>query len=206
MNGYKNITFWENERRLKKLIKFRNYVVDYFNDSHKDTFGIHPTEGEKAKHSRRKINLMIDEVHKMIIAAGINCNIRWVPPPAVGGYAGKVDVLINLSNLYRFNISPHDAIDLIERAIGVYQSDRRKSVFRTFNPFWWMSRLLYWFARTPFSLIEVAGFDATRAERSTLGRFVKIIFILISVIASLLAILYYMGWLEILKSALEIGS
>lgn len=206
MNGYKDITFWENERRLEKLVKFHIYVVDYFNDSHKDTFGIHLTEGEKAKHSRRKINLMIDEVHKMIIAAGINCNVRLVPPPAVGGYAGKVDVLMNLFDLYRFNIGPRDAVGYIERAIGVYQSDRRKSVFRTFNPFWWMSRLLYWFARTPFSLIEVAGFDATRAERSTLGRFVKIIFILISVIASLFAILDHMGELDALKSALGVGS
>ena len=206
MNGYKDITFWENERRLEKLVKFHIYVVDYFNDSHKDTFGIHLTEGEKARHSRRKINLMIDEVHKMIIAAGINCDVRWAPPPAVGGYARNVNVLMNLSNLYRFDISPHDAVDFIERAIGVYQSDRRKSVFRTFNPFWWMRRLLYWFARTPFSLIEVAGFDATRAESSTLGRFVKIILILIPVIASLFAILDHVGWLDALKPALGIGS
>lgn len=206
MNGYKNITFWENERRLEKLIKFRNNVVDYFNDSHKERSGIHPIEGEKARHSRRKINLVIDEVHKIIVAADVSCIIWLSPPPVIGGYTRDFDVLMNLFNLHKFDITPHDAVSFIERAIGVYQSDQRNSVFRTFNPFWWMNRLLYWFARTPFNLIEAAGFDATRAEGSALGRFVKIILMPIPIIASLLAILYYMGWLDVLKSALGIGS
>lgn len=206
MNSYKNITFWENERRIKELMKFRNHIIDYFDNCRKHDLRPYLVEGEKAGRARREINLMIVEVEEILVAANINYTVRSYPPPAVGGYVQYIDVLANLPHLHRYDITPADAISCLERAIGVYQSDQRKSVFRMFNPFWWMGRLLYWFSCIPFNIVKAAGFNSTKIEGSTLGRLVKAVLYPIPIFASLLLILYHMEWLDDLKFALGIAN
>lgn len=205
MNDYENITFWENVRRVKELEKFLNHVDDYFNDCRQDNSDVDFIEGEKAKHARSKINLMNVEIQKIIAAAGIDCAIQYIPPGVVGNHV-HVGVLENIFNLSRFSITPNHVTGFLEQAMGVYQYDRRKSVCRTFNPFWWIGRFLYWFSRIPFNILKASGFNATKAEGSTLGRLVKAILHLIPIFASLLVILYYMEWLDDLKSALGIAN
>ena len=51
-------------------------------------------------------------------------------------------------------IPANTAVDFIERALGVYQSDRRAALVRTINPLWWLSRGLLWFARIPFVFLD----------------------------------------------------
>ena len=203
MNDYRDITYWENKRRLSRLIEFQNYVVAYFkivemNDSR--------IENEMAKKYRREINRMNSEIHKIVHASFISPKITWKPPPVLGGHVQDVDVLDNLFTLFQFSIPANMVTDFLERSIGVYKTDQRNSIFRTLNPFWWIGRSLKWFARLPFSLVGAAGFDATKAEDSIFGRFMKIMFMVIPVIASLLAILDYMGWLEVVKSMFGIGA
>ena len=162
-------------------------------------------EGEKAKHARSNINLMNVEIQKVIAAAGIDCAIQYIPPGVVGSHI-HVGVLENIFNLSRFSITPNHAIGFVEQAMGVYQSDHRKSVCRTFNPFWWMGRLLYWFSCIPFNIVKAAGFNSTKVEGSTLGRLVKAVLYPIPIFASLLLILYHMEWLDDLKFALGIAN
>ena len=101
---------------------------------------------------------------RIIAAAGVSQLITWTPPPAVGGYVQQIHVFPNLFELDRFQI-PHDhAVDFIERAIGVYQSDRPAAFRRTINHLWWLFRGLLWFARIPFVFLGAVGFDAARAE------------------------------------------
>ena len=64
------------------------------------------------------------------------------------------------------HISSEHVINFLERSIGVYQSDKRKSVLRTCNPFWLIGQLLDWLSHIPFILIGSAGFNETRAEQS----------------------------------------
>lgn len=206
MNDYKNITFWENARRVEGLIKFRNHVIDYFNNCRKHDLRSHLVEGEKARRVRSEINLMLVEVEKILIAANVNYKMKSYPPSAVGGRVQHIDVLANIPHLHRYNITPADAISCLECAIGVYQSDQRKSLFRTFNIFWWIGRLLYWFSRIPFNIFKASGFNSARTEGSTFGRLVKAILYLIPIFASLLLILYHMEWLDDLKSALGIAN
>ena len=110
-------------------------------------------------------------------------------------------MLFNLFEFPRFRIPFQNAVDLIERAIGVYQSDRMAAIRRTINPFWWLFRGLLWSVRIPFILLGAMGYDAARMERSNAGKNVKL---LLAISALLLTILKLMGWLPAAKAQLGI--
>ena len=148
---------------------------------------------------------MIPEVSEIVDASGIPATIHWTPPALLGGHTQVVRIFDNLFMLDRFSIQPQYALDILERSIGVYVDDRMGSLFRTFNPLWWLGRAIMRFARIPFSLIAAAGFDAERAESSTLGRLVKAVMVLIPVIAALLAILDQIGRLDMFMALIGVG-
>ncbi len=160
-------------------------------------------ENDMPKKYRREINLMNFKIRKIADASFISTKVTWTER---GGYIENVDVFDNLFILFQFSISFNQVTDFLERSIGVYETDQRNSILRTLNPFWWVGRALKWFAHMPFSLVSAAGFDAAKAEGSILGRLTKVIFMVIPVIASLLAILDRMSWLEIVKSMFGIGN
>ena len=207
MNSYRNIPLWENVRRLEILGEFRNDVVRYFDncEHHEGAWMIdRPIENTEAVQARQRINSTVDQAQRIIEAAGIPQTITWTPPPAVGGYVQKINMLSNLFEFTRFRIPSQNAVDLIERAIGVYQSDRMAAIRRTINPFWWLFRGLLWFARIPFVVLGAVGFDAARMEKSVLGKFFKAILTLLLATSALLTILNLLGWLPAAKALLGI--
>ena len=204
MNSYKHILIWENTRRIRILNEFRNDVVIYFNNSTPLGLGDGRSEAPEAVKARQRINLGVNQAQDTIVAAGVTLRMTWTLPPMVGGYVQRIDLIDNLFELDRFQISPNHAIGFIERAIGVYVSDRRAALWRTFNPLWWLWCAFLWFARTPFLLLGGMGFNADSAERSWLGRFFKLIFSFVLLVAALLTILHLMGWLPAAKTLLDI--
>ncbi len=165
MNSYRRIHFWENTRRLQILKKFHSDVVIYFNSPKK-------TESVQA---RERITHTVDWAHHIIYGANVNPIIKWRAPSNVGRYTHDVDVIYNVFKLDEFEIPESQVTDLIERAIGVYQSTRRAALFRTINPFWWLFRLLMWFARIPFIVLDEIGFPTTSWEGSLLGKRLKVL-------------------------------
>ena len=204
MNSYRHISLWENSRRLRVLEEFRNDVVSYFNNSSPLGIGEGRREGTEAVQARQRINLTVPQAHHIIEAAGIAPSMRWMPPRMMGGHVQQINLLLNLFELDRFQIPSQNAVDFIERAIGVYQSDRMAAIRRTINPFWWLFRGLLWFARIPFVVLGAVGFDAARMERSVLGRFFKAILTLLLATSALLKILNLLGWLPAAKALLGI--
>ena len=189
MNGYRNITFWESLRRQERLNEFHEHVVTYFT-------ALHECQAEQASQARISINLILKDVQAIVYAADVYPVISWTPPRFVGGPSIKVDVIENLFYLERYNLGPDNVIDLLLRAFGVYKSYQLRSFLRTINPFWWLWRIFNWFARLPFLLLGTAGFNSTRAENSILGRFFKLAFLLIPLIAAFLSILSHLDLLE----------
>ena len=118
----------------------------------------------------------------------------------IGGHVREIDLLLNLFELDRYQISANSVVGVIEMALGVYRSDRTAALRRTINPFWWLFRGLLWFTRIPFVFLGAMGFDVARAEGSAFGKFVK----LVTATAALLTILNYMGWLPAAKALLRI--
>ena len=208
MNSYKNIPLWENARRCHILAEFRNDVVSYFNncvhDEHSWIAEGKRIENTDAAPARRRINSTVVQAQRIIEAAGISQSIMWTPSPMVGGNAQQIDVLPSLFELDSFRIPHKRAVDLIERALGVYQSDRIAALRRTINPLWWLFRGLLWFARIPFVFLGQIGFNTARAEGSALGKLFKAIIALVTVAASLLTVLNLLGWLSAAKALLDI--
>ena len=123
MSWYKKIPYWENRKRLKMLIKFKKLVVNYFNNVEYDPF-FSLKENQEAIKTRHEINLCLDKIYSYIISAGINPTIYYSPPPAIGGIAGNIN-LHNIFHLHGFEISPQYIIDNVDRAIGIYENDKK---------------------------------------------------------------------------------
>lgn len=208
MNFYTKIPIWENKRRIKKLTEFRELVQTYFNNSRKDWRTENRIEEEEAQKARVEINLRLDEVHKLILMSGRNPSVTSLPPAATGGYITNIDLIYNIFVLDRHYRGPQSFIfDLIDRSIGIYQSNQFQAWVRTFNPIFYLEILLDGMASLPFILLGKIGFDQNRAEASFIGKVLKGsmygILWLVSVPAGLLTILYYLDYLEPFKKFLK---
>ncbi len=187
VSGYDNITYWENERRIRLLRKFCEHVSGYVeHSSYNHVKHVHREDAE-AKNARREINFMMEKVYGIV---DVTHDHR-------GPYGSRVRELLYIFDHF---VKEDMIVDLLQRAIGVYEGNRRKSLGRTFNPFWWLDRVIRWFVRLPFDLLGAVGLDSDKIEVSWLGKIVKFIFALIPVIAAFLTILYYVGWLAMLKN------
>ena len=166
MKNFREITCWENSRRLEKLVEFREQANLYLKSLTSDSFGLY--ESKESKPIKTKINYLIQEVAGIVHAAEISTYVNHD--------RDQIEIISNIFMLRDLHISSEHVINFLERSIGVYQSDKRKSVLRTCNPFWWIGQLLDWLSHIPFRLIGSAGFNETRAEQSLVGRLFKVIF------------------------------
>jgi hypothetical protein len=195
MNYYKKIPIWENRRRIDFLIKFRNLVVNYFNNVTYEQWGLGVVENEEAKKARTEINMSLHKAHFTTIAAGVNPSVFYTPPPAIGGITGDINVLLNIFHLHYYTINPQEALDIIDRAIGTYEDDRINSIIRIFNPFFWLDLLLDYIVSLPFKILGKFGLNQEKIEDSALGKIIKGILYLILVVAAFLEILDKLGFL-----------
>lgn len=189
MTPYTKILPWENARCLERLSEFRNLVVEYFNYSKADWRVSDRIEEPKAQEARVKINRMMDEVHDIILFSGVNPTYRWTPPPAVGGYVQNLDLVQNIFNLQPFQIAPTVVLDVVDRAIGIYEGNAKAAFLRAINPFFYIGRVFDFVARIPFLLIGRAGFNQAKAEASLIGRLIKGVIYVVTILASLLTVL-----------------
>lgn len=198
MRPYDKIFIWENRNRVKLLKEFRNLVIEYYNNVERNSF-FSVKENEKATKLRTKINLILDKIYWIIKSANVETSIFYFPPPAVGGYSLDIDLICNIFNLARYEISPQQVLDHIERAIGIYEEDKIKSLLRTFNPFTWIMLIIEYLATLPFKFLEILGFNRTEIEASILGKIFKGIFQFIFWFAALLTVLEKFELLDIFK-------
>ena len=199
MRYYKKILPRENNRRLSKLTSFRNDVVNYFNNCKFDRSEFEVNENEEARRTRIEINTALDEVHEIILAAGINPCLTYQAAPMRGGFITDLDVIMNIFNISSHQITPNIITDQVERAIGIYTKNRRAALFRFFNPFFYLGLIIDLLANLPFVLLGRIGFNRAKAESSLLGRIAKGFFQLVYLIAAVFAVLYYLGYMEAVK-------
>lgn len=203
MLPHKKIPIWINASRLKKLKVFRNEVVHYFNNSRLDMIGEERIEQERAKQSRITLNKMMREIFEIIAAAEVIPVLRWTPPAMIGGYVQNIDVIGNLFNLDRYEISPNVVIDYLDRTIGIYESNTTGSVLRTFNPFYYVGLIFDYLVELPFIFIGKIGLNREKAESSLIGKLVKASLYLVTVTASLLTILELLDYLDPVKKFIK---
>jgi len=203
MNDYKKITIWGNHKRVKLLNEFKGLIITYFNNIEQLDWSLNVRENEKAKQMRTEINKNLNKIHSFIVLAGVNPEINYFPPPAVGGVALDIDVVNDIFNLHHFLIDPQQLLDFIDRAIGIYENDRLNSLLRTINPLFWIGLILDYIVSLPFKIIGGIGFDQKKIESSNIGKIVKGILYLIVVFASFLTVLEKLGYLEKLRLLIQ---
>ena len=198
MRYYTKILIWENKRRLNKLKAFRPLMIRYFNNS-RVGFGGGRVEESAAKEARREINLLRDEIHSIILNSGIDPSFSWTPPAAVGDDETEIDLIEDIFNLDQFDIGPNNLLDLMDRAIGKYDSNRKSAFIRTFNPFFYLGLVLDTISDLPFIAIGILGFNRQKIKMSAIGRLVKGILYLTIIVAAVLTILHLLDFVEPIK-------
>lgn len=190
---YDEITIFELVRRIDFLIQTKKDIAEYFKGLSYDFMG-HPSENDEASRLRQKINQNLRKITRYIVATGTSSSIFYTPPPAIGGIQGDIDLVSNMFNLSRFDISPNMLIDKIDQSIGIYNDEKIRALIRTLNPFWWAWKLIKKIVRFPFFLIQEAGFNTSKIERSFVGKLYSFISSVIVLLAALLAILSAFGY------------
>ena len=200
MRYYTKILPFENTRRLAKVMDFRNQVVEYFKDCELD--GLELIEGDRAIQLRPEMNKSLDEVYDIVQAAGVSTQFLYDPPPIRRGFRGSIDVLQNIFHLANLEIEPSAVCDQLDRAIGIYERNRRPAKLRMINPFFYLARLLDFVAEIPFAIWGAMGFDRKKAEKSRTGRVFKIVFQSVIFLAALFEALDYLGLWDRIRDAL----
>ena len=190
MRHYTKILVWENNRRLKKLIAFRELIIEYFNDD---------TNTATANVARNKINRSLNQVHSIVLQSGTNPIYTWRAPPIAGGYSAKIDLISNVFNLDDYLTEYGLVLDLIDRSIGIYESNAKSAFIRIFNPFFYVGLTFDFISDLPFIALGKLGFNRQKAKSSTIGRIVKGVLYLITVFAAFLTILHLLEFLEPVK-------
>lgn len=190
--NYKEITIFELDKRIKFLIESREDTVNYFSQLSYDLMD-HPAENKSASELRQKINYNLSKIEKFISATGTRTSIFYSPPPAIGGIQGNIDLFANIFNLDKFDISPKWITDCFEKSIGIYNNERKSAIIRTFNPFWWLWKLIKVIIGIPFFILNEAGFDSGRFENSILGKIIKLA-LEVAVGVAIAYIVFKFGW------------
>ena len=203
MKSYKKITYLQNKKRVKELQLFRENVVSYFKSRKQSSWG-ESYETDASTEFRRNINLAISKIQGIIHSADIDPVLVYTPPPAIGGYIQRIDVILNIFNTIHYQIPPNKIIDFIDVAIGRYTDDYLKALIRTFNPVFWIFEIIEFIARIPFFIIGWIGFNQKKVEASLVGKIIKSVVTLITVIAAIVTIAQGLGFIDKFKLMLGI--
>ena len=199
MKSYKKIPIWENSRRLNKLYEFRELILKYFDNSRLEWKVDGRIEKDGARAARVSINRSMDELHDIVIYSGINPSITWTPPPAVGGYRQNIDLIQDIFYLHAFSVEPNNILDVLDRSIGIYESNRVPSILRALNPLFYIGLIFDALVEIPFIFIGKLGLNREKAESSLIGKLVKGALYLITVVAAFLTILQLLDLLDPVK-------
>jgi len=198
---YNQMPIWANIKARRDLLDFRNLVVEYFNNiSTHSVLGGEIAEHEAAVLARRKINLMSNRVTRWAAATGYDSEVGYREAPMIGGRAYSLHLISNVFHLADLEVDYKILIDMLEKALGVYEDDVAYSIIRTFNPFFWLGRLFNLISSLPFMLLGRLGFNQDKAESSSLGKIIKGTLYFIQVFAAFLAIFEKLGFLDRIKS------
>ena len=206
MDDFKSFTYWKNRRSTAELQQFRLDLEGYIDHSSYHWQADDVIEEEQAKVLKVRMNRALHRVINAIDHAGLTSIVIYTPPPSVGGYQQHVDLLDNIFILHQFKIPQGRVIELIDRAIGIYEDDRWPALLRSINPIWWFWRGLVLVSSGPFKLLSIAGFDVANIENSFAGRLVRLVVMLVMLFAAFLTVLQLLGFLEQFKQWVGIGA
>lgn len=199
MRHYTKILIWENNRRLNKLIEFRKLIFAYFDNSRVEWITDGRIEEIAAHEARVKINRAMREISSMIFQSGMAPTLHWIPPATVRAHVVNVNLIENIFRLDELFIDPRHVLDIIDRSIGIYDSNAKWARIKIFNPLFYIGLVLDFISDLPFIALGKLGFNRQKARSSAIGRIVKGVLYLITILAAFLTTLHHLGYLDPVK-------
>ncbi len=199
----KRMTIFQNLQSIRTLKKFKKLSERYFENVDYGSYGLTVVEKPKAKAIRSQLNLMLERAKRALSSVEISpdiCNDSRLTAPE---HEEGVYLVDNIFNLHQLKISPQTLLDYVERAIGVYRDDKFKSLIRTLNPLFWLSIVLDYIISLPFAIPGALGFNRSKIEEGSLGRFLKGCFRIAVVVTVLVVILYHQGYLDLIEQKVQ---
>jgi hypothetical protein len=156
------LTIIRNRYRVRELREFRKWVEVYFERSERDANGA-VVDWEGAQAARSQINRMLLRVIQIVRAAGIGgaSGSELVTDPGLP--VGRVDVLQRTFTARLGDGLDQEIFDLLDMAIGVYESDLGPAFLRSINPLYYAGRLLAFLGRGPRRLFGAMGLGLPRS-------------------------------------------
>lgn len=201
MSDYKILPFWENIKRRRELEIYRQNIEKYFERVDFSDYSRSLIDNNETKKIRTFLNKQSGFIQVYLLGVGVSPDVVHTPPPAIGGYVQRINLVENLFNLFNYDIEHQILVDTIDKAVGIYEKDFFSSVIRTINPLFWFGKLLEIIASIPFYLLGSVGFNRRKIENSTAGKLVKW---LIKFLTLLLAVWEGMARLKLLPESIDI--
>lgn len=160
------------KKELKDIKSFRLFFNKYFEE------GI--ISDEDKVEIRKKINRLIPIIKQLAEDASVHLDASQYQHDSI---LIELNLIDNIFQKVRGSTTP--TLDLIDRIYGYYDNLRRTNLKKLINPFFYIGEII----RIPFYILEFAGFNGKKMEKSILGKIWKIAIGFISVLASLIYIL-----------------
>lgn len=156
MKRHEQLTFLPNRQRARELREFRDLVQQYFVRSERDVNDM-PMDWEGAQAARSRINQMLPRVLQIVRAAGLGGSGVASPNTDPGVAVGRVEVLQRIFTARYGDGLDQEILDVLDMALGVYESSRFTALARTFNPLHYAAAILSFVAKTPRRVLAALG-------------------------------------------------
>ena len=180
------MNYFECKKRLLELRVFHGLAARYFTNvvGAKGSMETGPFEDTDARNLRSAMNKMMKSVSESFDKVNIPRAVHYIPPRLLGGPIMDIDLVWNVFDLWRYKLSPRLLDDVLNRAIGAFEEEKRRLFCQFFNPFYWLNIVL----GIPFRLLTAVGLDGTRYEESVFGKLVKVCLAVVGFVAAILDI------------------
>lgn len=183
MKKYNEVTYFTNNYRIERLVEYTNLVINWSNNVERDF--LTTSETNKSLEYRNQISRMMPEIYEIILSSGVPHIIE----NTFQGRSTTIELVNNIFNFHRQQLSVQYLIDCLNQAIWVYENDRASSIIRTINPFFWIGKLIRFIVAIPFKFLVSSWIISVHSEESNL-----IVRILKSTGALIAWVILIIGW------------
>lgn len=156
MKPHDQLTIVRNLYRTRELRLFRDLVEAYLERSERDANDV-PLDWEGAQAARSRINQMLPRLVAVVRATGLGGSSEPTAATDPGLTLGRVEVLQRIFSARRGDGLDQEILDVLDMALGVYESGRLTSLARTFNPLHYAMTALRYLARVPRRMLAATG-------------------------------------------------
>jgi hypothetical protein len=156
LKPYEQITVIRNRHRASELRLFRELLEIWFVRSERDVNDV-PQDWEGAQAARSRINQMLPRIVQIVRAAGLGGSLAAAVTTDPGARLGRVEVLQRIFSARLGDGLDQEIFDVLDMALGVYESDRFLALGRTINPLHYAVTALGFLARLPRRILAALG-------------------------------------------------